>query len=126
MDTLSNMLSAIKNGIMSGKSSVEVPFSKASEQVLHVMKNSKVIESFKVFKESEKPGKMIHVDFIAGKITDLRRVSKPGRRIYRAAADLKTVSNGFGIGVISTSRGVMSVTEAKKKKLGGEVICEIW
>jgi small subunit ribosomal protein S8 len=126
MDTLSNMLSAMKNGIMSGKLSVEVPYSKASEKVLHVMKDSKVIENYKVFKESEKPGKKIHVDFIEGKITDLRRVSKPGRRIYRAAADLKTVSNGFGIGVVSTSRGVMSVNEAKKKKLGGEVICEIW
>ena len=112
---------------MNGKSFVEVKHSAQNERILQVLKDSGFVQNVKVFKESGASNKSIRVDFVMegtkAKLTELKRVSKPGSRIYRESAKLRRVAGGFGVGVISTSRGVMSVDEARKKKLGGEVIC---
>ena len=127
MDRISNMLSAIKNAAMALKKSVEVIHTNECEAIAKLLKEKGFLENVKVFKETGKPYKMLHLElaYQAGspKISQVSRVSKPGRRIYKGSADIKHVVGGYGFSVVSTSRGLMTDAEARKKKLGGEVIC---
>lgn len=129
MDRMSNMLSSIKNHSMAGRTSLEFPYTKECDAVAKVLKERGFIEGIKVFKEPKSSKKMMRLDLIvvdgAPKITQVKRISKPGRRIYMGSSQLRRVAGGFGVLVVSTSRGVMSGDDAKKKKLGGEVICSV-
>lgn len=126
---MSNMLSSIKNAAMSGKPSIEVPYTKESEEVAKNLRKAGFLENVKVFKEENSSFKKLHIDLVfengVSKITDVKRISKPGRRTYSGYKDLRRAAGGFGVTVVSTSRGVMDSSEARKKKLGGEVICEV-
>ena len=131
MDTIANLLSSIKNASMVRKESIELPFSKLNEGILNILKEKGFVENVKVFKHKDSVIKGLHVDLKYNEnnkplISEAKRVSKPGRRIYMGSKGLEIVRNGFGIGIVSTSRGLMTTDEAKKKKLGGEVICEIY
>lgn len=131
MDTIANLLSSIKNSSMVKKSSLEVPYSKINEKILKILKEKGFLEGVKVFKHKDSVFKGLHVDlkYTEAKkpfISEAKRVSKPGRRVYMGSRELEIVRNGYGVGIVSTSRGLMSVDEAKKKKLGGEVICEVY
>lgn len=131
MDTIANLLSTIKNASMVRKASVELPFSKMNEGILNILKEKGFVENVKVFKHKDSVIKGLHVDLKYTEsnkpfISEAKRVSKPGRRIYLGSTELEFVRNGFGIGIVSTSRGLMTTVEAKKKKLGGEVICEVY
>lgn len=129
---LANMLSAIKNNAMVQKTVVEVPYAKLCESVANVMKDGGFVSEVKVFKEKNTSHKTLKIELATQLnsqkpvLTDLRIMSKPGRRIYKQVDELKKVVGGYGIGVISTSRGIMSVEDAKRKRLGGELLCEIW
>ncbi len=133
MDRMSNMLSNIKNHSMAGRTVLEIPYTKECEAVAKVLKERGFLEGMKIFKEVKSSAqggkKMMRLDLIVAdgtpKITVIKRISKPGRRVYMGSAKLKKVAGGFGVLVVSTSRGVMSGDEAKKKKLGGEVICSV-
>jgi small subunit ribosomal protein S8 len=129
MDLLSNMLSSIKNACMAKKPFVEVIHSNECEAVAKVLKDKKFLSNVKVFKEKDSVFKRMHLDITYENglplITDVTRVSKPGGRVYKSSVDLKLVHGGRGVSVVSTSRGVMPAEEAKKKKLGGEVICKV-
>ena len=131
LDVLSNMLSTIKNAALVNKPYVEIMYTKQCEEVAKVLQKKGYLAGVKVFKDSGKPFKRLHIDLaydLTGKsaITDLKRVSKPGRRIYKKTENLGRYMGGFGMRVISTPRGVLSDDEAKKKKLGGEVICQVY
>jgi small subunit ribosomal protein S8 len=131
MDTIANLLSTIKNASMVKKPSVELPFSKMNEGILNILKEKGFVENVKVFKHKDSVIKGLHVDLKYTEsnkpfISEAKRVSKPGRRIYLGSTELEFVRNGYGIGIVSTSRGLMTTEEAKKKKLGGEVICEVY
>ena len=130
MDLLSNMLSAIKNAAMAGRVSVEVLYSKECEEVAKNLRKAGFLENVKVFKESGKSFKKLHLDIANengfAKITDVKRLSKPGRRVYKSYKDIEKVAGGYGVLVVSTSRGIMEGSEARKKKLGGEYLCEIY
>ena len=130
MDRISNMLSAIKNASMVGKDLVEITYSKECESIAKVLEKGGFVSGVKTFKPKETKRKMLRIDLIneegQPKVRDIKRISRPGKRIYRGARQLKPVQAGFGLLVISTSRGVMSGAEAKKKKLGGEVLCEVY
>lgn len=123
------MLSAIKNASMVGKPFVEIIHTKESEEVAKRLQDVGFLENVKVFKEKGKPHKMLRLDIAyekgLSKITDIRRISKPGRRVYKPAKDLPAVAGGYGVLVVSTSRGIMTGNEARKKKLGGELICAV-
>ena len=129
-DRLANMLSTIKNAYAVNKPSVEMVYSKQMEEVAKVLKSAGVLENVKVFKESGNSFKKIHIDLSyehgVAKVSNIMRISKPGRRVYKSYKDMKRVAGGFGVSVVSTSRGIMSDSEAKKRKLGGEVICIAW
>ncbi len=131
MDQISNMLSTIKNASMAGKKSIEVDHSKMKEEIAKVLKEGGFLQEVKVFKEKDSPLKKMRIDIAFGedevsKVTDLQRISKPGRRVYLGYSDIKPVAANMGFLVLSTSRGVMTSKEARKKKLGGEIICKIY
>ncbi len=115
---------------MAGKTSVEVMHTKECEEIAKLIKEKGFADSVKTFKEAGKAYKMLHIDLAyengAPKVTDLRRVSKPGRRIYKKSVDIKRVVGGYGFSVISTPRGIMADNEARKRKLGGEVVCMVY
>ena len=127
-DPLGNMLAAIKNGQMAKKQTILVPASKAKANVLEVLKREGYINDYRAEK-NEKGHNNLVIDLRyyqgSGVIGNIKRVSKPGRRVYTPIGDLKRVSNGLGISVLSTSRGVLSDYEAITQNVGGEVICEI-
>jgi len=129
-DNLANMLSQIKNASMVGHESVELPYSKMRVSVLKVLEKNGFIKDVKPFKEKGANFKSLHVGLVyddnaSPRITDVSRISKLGRRKYITSGEIKPLDYRHGILVISTSRGVMSGEEARKKSLGGEVICEV-
>lgn len=130
VDRISNMVSAIKNGSMADRDIVEVPYTKECEAIAKVLKEKGFLDDIKVFKKEKSTSKMLSLklsrDGETIKLSEAKRVSKPGRRIYKGSQELKPVLQGLGVMIISTSRGVMDAREAKKKKLGGEIICEVY
>ena len=130
IDPISDMLTRIRNAAQRQIEKVEMPYSKAKESVANVLKFSGYIEDVKVFKEkdSKKKGLAITLKYIDGEhaMRSMKRVSKTSLRVYTSAEDIKDVLNGYGIYVISTSKGVMFSIDAKKRNLGGEIVCEVF
>ncbi len=125
-DTISDLLTRIRNGQMSHKSTVSAPYSKMKEAICKVMQDEGYINGFKVIDDKLKS---INVDlkYYEGKpVIDLiKRVSRPGLRIYKSSSDIPLVKNGLGICIVSTSQGLMTGKTAKEKNCGGEIICYI-
>lgn len=124
------MFTRIRNALARGKGKVEIPYSVQKEAISKVLQSEKFVKSVGVFKEKGSVKKGLVVELLYGEdgkpaITSLTRVSKPGLRVYEAAKEIKPVLGGLGVYIISTSRGIMSSLNAKKKKLGGEVICKV-
>ena len=124
MDPVADMLVSIKNGYMAKKPQVLVPFSKLKFEIAKVLEEAKFVS--KIAKRESQI--LIELSYDAGKpkITDIKKVSKLGLRIYEKAKNIKTIKGGRGIVIVSTSKGVMTGKVAKSKKLGGEVICRVW
>ena len=135
MDTISNMIIQIKNAGNVGHDRVWIPYSKFKHSVADVLKREKFIKDVAV--ESKKGKKMLVVDLLFGdtrlstgrqtpKIKGVQRISKPSRRIYKRASDIRAVKSGYGALILSTSKGIMSGREAKRASLGGEALFTIW
>ena len=124
------MLSSLKNASMAKKPYVETFYSKECEGVANVLKEAGFLKQVKTFKHKGKSYKGLRLDLaVEGEefaLSEVNRMSKPGRRLYIGSGDIKPVIGGHGVVVISTSRGIMSGEEAKKKKLGGELICRVF
>ncbi|MDF2954342.1 MAG: Ribosomal protein S8 [Thermodesulfobacterium sp.] len=128
-DPIADMLIRIKNALMARHKSVTVPASKIKLEIARILKEEGYIEDYEYIKEEPQPKIKINLKYDENKrpvIAGVKRVSKPGRRIYRGYRDLPKVLNGFGIAIISTSQGIMTDHEARKRKIGGEILCEIW
>lgn len=130
MDPIADMLSTIKNAQMVGKARVELPYSKMKEVLARLLEEEKYLSGVAIFKPQGSSFKMLSLDlkYFDGSpfISHIKRISKPGKRVYAGKAGLPRVLGGRGVVVVSTSRGLMSAKEASKKDLGGEVICEVW
>ncbi len=125
-DPVADMLTRIRNGHMSKKSSVDMPSSTVKQGIAVVLKDEGYINSFKVTEDSSSKKTLnVGLKYYEGKpvISKISRVSRPGLRIYKASDEMPKVLGGLGIAVVSTSKGVMSDREAKKQGLGGEIIC---
>ena len=107
---------------MAGMTELEMPYSKEKEQIASVMKKNGFLQEVKKGVSGKFPALQL---VLAEKTLSLKRVSRPGQRIYVKASNIRKVLNGFGISVISTSKGVMSGYEARALKIGGEVLCEV-
>ncbi|MBI5164483.1 MAG: 30S ribosomal protein S8 [Magnetospirillum sp.] len=128
-DPLGDMLARIKNGQRATKASIKSPASRLRANVLEVLKREGYIRGYS--QEENRPGVAeltIELKYHEGKpvITEITRVSKPGRRVYSKITDLPRVANGLGISILSTPRGVMSDAEARVQHVGGEVLCQVF
>jgi small subunit ribosomal protein S8 len=124
MDLTSNALTKIRNASLANKKTVDLRSNKVVRAIVKILKSEEFIIDYK-----ENDGTVtvdLGYDGKIPKISQLQKVSKPGQRIYVRSNQLRPVLSGRGIGIISTSSGVMTIDEAKAKKLGGEYICKIW
>ena len=130
-DPIADMLTRIRNAVRIERPQVDMPSSKVKCGLAEVLKREGFIWDWQEQLVETLPGKTLRLDLKYGPngerlIQHIKRVSKPGRRVYRGAGDLRPILNGLGISIISTSRGVISDREARQRKLGGEVLCELW
>ncbi len=128
-DPIADMLTRIRNAVSVERQHVEMPVSKLKRGVADVLKREGFIWDWK--EVQSEPAVQLRIELKYGPsgehvIRQIKRVSKPGCRIYSRAKDLRPVLNGMGISILSTSKGVVSDREARQKKLGGEVICQVW
>ena len=128
-DPIADMLTRIRNAVRVERPHVDLPLSKVKRGLAEVLKREGYIWDWEEIESSPASHLRVHLKYGPNGervIRHIRRVSRPGRRVYSGATKLKPVLNGLGISVISTSRGVVSDREARRRKLGGEVLCEIW
>ena len=127
-DQIADLITRIRNAIMVGKNEIVVPTSKLKVAVLEGLKNAGFIDSFEII--ANEPRDIIKVTIMkAGeiaKINEIEKVSKPGRRVYVAADEIPTIKSGRGLVLISTNKGIMTGKEAKKNRLGGEILVKVW
>lgn len=127
-DPIADMLTRIRNANQMRYEEVEVPASKIKEEIAKILKEEGFIANYKIKKEKPQNKLLLTLKY-AGKervITGLRKISKPGLRVYAKANEMPKVLNGLGIAIVSTSKGLMTSKEAKQKSLGGEVLAYIW
>ena len=128
-DPIADMLTRIRNANQLRYKEVEMPTSKMKEEIARILKEEGYIADYKITDQKSQNKLTLTLKYGAKKervITGLKRISKPGLRVYAKADEIPSVLNGLGIAVVSTSEGVMTGRDAKKKTLGGEVIAYIW
>ncbi len=127
-DTLADMLIRLKNATAVKKKHTIIPLTKMNKAVLSLLESEKYIASFSEVNTGTFPMYQVNFKYVDGSsaIQHLRKISKPGVRIYTKFSDLKPTLSGYGLKIISTSKGVMTDKEARKQKIGGEVLAELW
>jgi len=127
-DPIGDMIARMKNSQLRNHKIVELPSSNFKVKIAEVLKNEGYIIDYKVSAEEKKPTLEIQLKYNYGNpvISSIQRVSKPGRRIFSSAESLPKINNGLGIAIVSTPKGVMSDIDARKQKIGGEIICKVF
>ena len=127
-DPIGDMLARIKNSQLRNHKKVEMPLSNFKMKIANVLKNEGYINGFIVDKNDNKQVLIIDLKYNSGSpvISVIERVSKPGRRVFSSAQSLPKINNGLGIAIISTPKGVMTDIDARKQKVGGEIICKVF
>ena len=128
-DPIADMLTRVRNALMVKHQEVVVPHSKMKEAVAGLFKEEGYVKNFRVVTDGIKKNIVIHLKYIdngESVIRGIKRVSKPGQRVYVNTKNLKPVLGGLGNGVVSTSRGIKTVKQCIAEKVGGEYICQIW
>ena len=127
-DPIGDMLARIKNSLLRNYKKIDMPSSKFKTKIAEVLKNEGYIIDFKVISDSNLPKLEIILKYNSGNpvISSIERVSKPGRRIFSSAESLPKINNGLGIAIVSTPKGVMTDIDARKQKVGGEIICKVF
>jgi len=129
MDPIGDMFTRIRNGQLRRLTKVEMPSSNFRLKVLDVLKNEGFISSYHIEKkDSNKVSCVVDLKYYEGTpvIKEIKRVSKPGRRVFSRATSIPRIQNGLGLAIISTNKGVMSDIEARKNNVGGEIICRVF
>ena len=127
-DPIGDMLARIKNSQMRSQKKVEMPSSKFKTKIAEVLKSEGFILEHKVSQDKNKAILEITLKYSSGNpvISSIQRISKPGRRIFSSAESLPKINNGLGIAIVSTPKGVMTDIDARKHKVGGEIICKVF
>ncbi len=124
-DPIADFLTRIRNAVKAGHTKVDIPASKTKAGICKVLKDEGFVRSFKIMANDS--GKVnLRVNLKENAIEDLQRVSKPGLRIYRGYNEMPRVLSGLGLSIVSTSSGIISSKEARKNKVGGEILCNVW
>ena len=128
-DPIGDMIARIKNAQLRNHKIIKLPSSKFKAKIAEVLKNEGFIIDFKIeSKESNTFELLINLKYNSGSpvISTIERISKPGRRIFSSAKSLPKINNGLGIAIVSTPKGIMTDIDARKQKLGGEIICKVF
>ncbi len=128
-DPIGDMFSRIRNGQMRSLNSINIPSSNFRQNILKILKDEGYIKDYYIEKtENNKIKLKINLKYYEGLpvIKEIKRISKPGRRVYSRATSIPKVMNGLGLAILSTPKGVMSDTDARKNNLGGEIICRVF
>jgi len=127
-DPIGDMIARIKNASIRNYKKVQIPSSKFKVKIADVLKNEGYVIDYKIESNDGKNQLLIDLKYSSGNpvINSIQRISKPGRRIFSSAESLPKVSNGLGIAIISTPKGVMTDQEARKNQVGGEIICKVF
>jgi small subunit ribosomal protein S8 len=127
-DPIGDMIARIKNAQQRSHKTVVLPSSNFKTKIADILKNEGFIKDYKVDEESNKSLLSLELKYHSGNpvISTFERVSKPGRRIFSSADSLPKINNGLGIAIVSTPKGVMTDIDARKQKIGGEIICKVF
>ena len=127
-DPIGDMIARIKNAQMRNHKTVELPSSNFKIKISNILKSEGYILDYKINSETNKSILLIYLKYHSGNpvISTIERISKPGRRIFSRAESLPKINNGLGIAIVSTPKGVMTDIDARKQKVGGEIICKVF
>lgn len=128
-DPISDFLTRMRNALGSRRETVDIPSSKMKVEIARIMKEEGFIDNFKVIEDKTQGILRLYLKYGPENeniINGLKRVSRPGRRVYVGGDEIPTVMGGYGVNIVSTSRGIVTGKEAKRQNIGGEIICEIW
>lgn len=127
-DPIADMLTRIRNANSAKHESVKIPFSNMKHGIANILKNEGYIKDFELKEDGSKKDVVVSLKYVDGEnvIKGLKRISKPGRRVYSGVEELPKVLGGLGIAIVSTPRGVITDKECRKHSVGGEVLCYVW
>ncbi len=127
-DPIADMLTRIRNAVRTRADRVDIPASKMKLEIAKILKEEGFIRAYKILKHKKQGILRLNLKYTEEQsvITDLKRVSKPGRRVYAGSREIPRVLAGMGIAILTTSRGIMSDKTCRREKAGGEVLCYIW
>ena len=127
-DLIADSFTVIRNAVMCKKENVDIPSSNTIKAILNILKKESYIEDFKIIDDKKQGIARVYLKYLTGKsaIKNLKRISKPGLRVYVKKAKVPNVLRGRGLAIISTSKGIMTDKEAREASLGGEIIGYIW
>jgi len=126
---IGDLLARIRNGSLAEHEKIDVPASKLKVRVVEILKQEGFVKNFRLIEDKKQGVLRVYLKYGPGQervITGLRRVSKPGRRLYVSADKVPSVLGGMGVAILSTSRGVMTDRDSRKAQVGGEVLCYVW
>ena len=128
-DFVADFLTVIRNASKAKKDKLTTPSSRMAAKIADILKEEGFVENVKPFAEGKKNYLRIHLKYIRGKqpaIQGLKRISKPGRRVYVNSEEIPRVQGGLGIAIVSTSKGILTDKQARQQKAGGELLCSVW
>ncbi len=128
-DPIADMLTRVRNASQAMHTDVEIPASKIKQNIAKILADEGFVDGFEMIEDNGHPRILIKLRYTDERervITGIRRISKPGRRVYRGAREIPRVLGGLGVAIISTSQGVMSDKEARRARVGGEVLAYVW
>ena len=127
-DPIGDMIARVKNAQERNHKKVELPSSNFKAKIADILKNEGFIKDYKIDKETSRPILSVDLKYYSGNpvISTFERVSKPGRRIFSSSESLPKINGGLGIAIVSTPKGVMTDVDARKQKVGGEIICKVF
>ena len=128
VDPIGDMITRIRNAQLRALNNVTIPSSKFRARILDVLKQEGYIANYKISSDNKKESLLVDLKYSNGLpvIKVIKRVSKPGRRIYAKAGSIEKIQNGLGLAIVSTSMGIMSDNDARTKNIGGEIICRVF
>ncbi len=127
-DPIADMITRLKNACMAERKDLVLPHSRVKEDIVKILKENQYIEDYQLIEKKPQNDIKIVLRYVnkLSVITDVKRVSKPGRRVYVKASDIPQTLNGYGLTILSSNRGIIDDKKARKEKVGGEILCQIW
>lgn len=128
-DPIADMLTRIRNGCMARLQKVDIPSSNMKVSIASVLKNEGFIKNYKIISDQRQGILRVYLKYVNEKdsvINEIKRVSKPGSRVYVRSEDIPKVKNGYGVAIISTSKGIVTDKVARQEGVGGELLCTVW